>query len=212
MEELRSTEILDKEILEDARKKAERVLAKSEKDAQKILDGVTKRVETTKKEKSEEYDKKFDRFKANLDASLPLEKQRFLVSYEDKAVSEAISSYINSLSNDKQILLIKKLFLRYKNVIKTKKVHVSVSGFEVPEIEKLVNSVLGSGAVLSCKKMTVSDENTLCAECGNTKGAIIETDDCSVVCRAVIGELIVEITDTYSYELTSTLFGGRLPE
>ena len=212
MEELRSTEILDKEILEDARKKAERVLAKSEKDAQKIIDGVSTRVEAIRKEKADVYEKKYTHFREDLEAVLPLKKQRFLVSFEEEAVSKAICSYIDSLKNENQIALVKILLLRYKNVINAKKVHVTVRGFEVPEMEELVNSVLGAGAVLSCKKMTIAEEKALSAELGNTKGAIIKTDDRSIVCRAVIGELINEISDKFSYELASTLFGGRLPE
>ena len=37
MEELRSTEILDKEIQEDARKKADKIVKNSQKEAQKNL-------------------------------------------------------------------------------------------------------------------------------------------------------------------------------
>ncbi|OJF76899.1 MAG: hypothetical protein BKP49_04855 [Treponema sp. CETP13] len=212
MEELRSTEILDREILEDARKKSERVLVKSEKDAQKVLEGVSVRLEAIKKEKNDLYENKIKHFKEELEASLPLKKQRFLVSFEDEAVSKAIYSYIDSLKKEDQIAIVRKLLLRYKNVLNTKKVHVTVSGFEVPEMENLINTVLGAGSVLSCKKMAKADEKALSIELGNTKGAVIETDDRSVECRAVIGELINEISDKYSYELTSTLFGGRLPE
>jgi V/A-type H+-transporting ATPase subunit E len=212
MEELRSTEILDKEILEDARKKAQRVLAKSEKDAQKVLDGVSDRVETALAEKTSVYDKKYNRFREDLESALPLEQKRFLVSFEDTAVTNAISLYIESLTNEKQLFIIEKLISRYKCVLKDKKVHIVVSGFEVAEMKKLSNKVLGAASVLSCKKMAVADEKFLSAEYGNSKGAVLETEDHSIVCRAVIGELLSEISDTYSFELVSTLFGGRLPE
>jgi len=212
MEELRSTEILDKEILEDARKKAQRVLAKSEKDAQKILDDVSNRVEKDFDEKTNLYEKKYNRFREDLEAALPLEKKRFLVSFENTAVTNAITQYIESLTNEKQLSIIEKLISRYKCVLKDKKVHIVVSGFEISEIEKLATEVLGKESILSCTKMHIADEESLYAEYGNSKGAILETEDSSIVCRAIIGELLSEIRDTYSYELASTLFAGRLPE
>ncbi len=57
MEELRSTEILDKEIRSDARKKAERILSKAEVDCQMILAEVDDRVENAKKEISDKDEK-----------------------------------------------------------------------------------------------------------------------------------------------------------
>ena len=58
MEELRSTEILDKEIQEDARRKAERILRKTDVECEKIKNSVSTRIETVTSEKNEEYKKK----------------------------------------------------------------------------------------------------------------------------------------------------------
>ena len=44
MEELRSTEVLDKEIETDARKKAERILAKADSDGKALVADVARRV------------------------------------------------------------------------------------------------------------------------------------------------------------------------
>ena len=51
MEELRSTEILDKEIQEDARKKADKIVKNSQIEAQNILDSVDGRIEVARQEK-----------------------------------------------------------------------------------------------------------------------------------------------------------------
>ena len=51
MEELRSTEILDKEIEADARKKADRIVAKAESEAKSIIAGVDERVKKAVEEK-----------------------------------------------------------------------------------------------------------------------------------------------------------------
>ena len=47
MEELRSTEILEKEIQSDARRKAEKILKNADADCEKILSSVETRFEKT---------------------------------------------------------------------------------------------------------------------------------------------------------------------
>ena len=81
MEELRSTEILDKEIEADARKKAEKILRKTEEESKKILESVSERLEAVKKEKSLFFDEKIKDFENDKLNSFPLEKQRFLVKF-----------------------------------------------------------------------------------------------------------------------------------
>ena len=44
MEELRSTEVLDKEIRSDSVKKAEKILAKADESAKQLIDGVQARI------------------------------------------------------------------------------------------------------------------------------------------------------------------------
>ena len=50
MEELRSTEILDREIQEDARKKAARIIADAEKQAENIRSEVKERIQKAREE------------------------------------------------------------------------------------------------------------------------------------------------------------------
>ena len=51
MEELRSAEILDKEIQDDARKKAEKILRNADSQCDQIMAQVESRLEEAKKEK-----------------------------------------------------------------------------------------------------------------------------------------------------------------
>ena len=113
MEELRSTEILDKEIQEDARKKAERILANADADCKKIINNVSVRIADIQKEKEIFYKEKLAQVIKDSDASVPLEKERFLVSFEGKVVIEAINDYLQQLDLKKQLQLIEKLLNRY---------------------------------------------------------------------------------------------------
>ena len=105
MEELRSTEILDKEIEADARKKAEKLLLNADAECQKLLDGVQERVAGAECEKKQYYAGKIAAFTANLDAALPLEKERFLASFYAEAVGKALNDYLTALGEEEHKLI-----------------------------------------------------------------------------------------------------------
>ena len=94
MQELRSTEILDKEIQSDARRKAEKILKKADLDAQEILNSISSSIEKAKSEKSDFYSKKIQAFEKDQNASVPLEKERFKVSFIQDSMSGNINSYL----------------------------------------------------------------------------------------------------------------------
>ena len=57
MEELRSTDILDREIQSDARKKAENILKKADRQCADILNSVGKTIEDARAAKEDFYSK-----------------------------------------------------------------------------------------------------------------------------------------------------------
>ena len=137
MEELPSTEILDKEIQEDARKKADKIVKNSQKEAQNIIDGVEGRIETAKQEKEKLYAEKLTRFERDTNASLPLEKQRFLVSFEDEQVTNGIKNYLEKLSLEKKSELLKELLKKYKSILENRKVNIFTFIFDKTLSEKM---------------------------------------------------------------------------
>lgn len=212
MEELRSTEILDKEILEDSRKKAERILINSAGECESILAEVSKQIAIIRAEKKNLYDTKVASYKRDTEASLPLEKQRYLVAFEKKAVGKAITAYLVALPKVKKMALLEKLLNRYKEHLAGHKINIYTVGFKSLDIKNLVTATLKNCVVLQCEDMNVSMENELKSEFGTAEGMLIETEDKSRRCRVSIGELTAQMIDMYSYEITSTLFCGRLPE
>lgn len=203
MEELRSTEILDKEIQEDVRRKAGAIIKNAEQDAAAVLAGVEGRIESIRKEKEAAYAQRILDLRRDAEAAVPLKKERFIVSYEDKAVHEAMKNYLSELGTGKKLDLIKNMLVHYKNVLKDRHINALYSGFEKKDVEKLLQSELGKDSVVFCEKAPVTS--------GSFEGFILESDDKAVKCRITIEELIEEILDKNRYELVSTLFGGELP-
>jgi len=203
MEELRSTEILDREIQEDARKKAARMIADAEKEAEDIRSAVKERIQKAREERKSVFAAKEAAFKADAEAAVPLKKERFLAAYEDSAVMDAIREYIAELDSAKKLELIKKLMAKYAPAFKNKKINAVVGGFNIKTMKEALEAEVGKDNLLSCEA----------APKGQTfEGCIIETEDRAVKCRATIDEIVGRIVDTDRYELASTLFGGRLPE
>ena len=213
MEELRSTEILDKEIQEDARKKADKIVKNSQKEAQNIIDGVSGRIETAKQEKEKLYAEKLTRFERDTNASLPLEKQRFLVSFEDEQVTNGIKNYLEKLSLEKKSELLKELLKKYKSILENRKVNIFTVNFDKTLSEKMTKEILSNNSIISCVELSDYEKQILTEENPNfVEGFVLKSEDKAITCRVLLCEIINNIRDKNSFELAQTLFCGRLPQ
>ena len=208
MEELRSTEILDKEIKADARKKAEKILAKADADCKNMLENVDARIENAKKEYLVKTEEKLRFFEKDLAASLPLEKKRFLVSFIQSSINKATDAFLQSLSVEEKLELIMRQIQKYENCLKSKKLVVSYYGFE----EKLLKKAFENKYTIVSFNKTDFNKLIIESDCGITTklGIILEADDKSVRVRTTLSEIICQLQDEYRTELCKTLFDGRL--
>lgn len=202
MEELRSTDILDREILEDARKKVQRILESSIQEVEKIQESTKNRIQKILEEKKLFYTEKLARYEKDLKSSVPFERQRYAINFVMTSVRDAIKTYILDLQIQKKVQLIDRLLQRYAPVFADKKISVQYAGFDEQSVKKILNNYFSVKALIDCTKNDVTD----------FEGVIIESEDKKILCRATIQELIIEITDQYREELAHTLFKGRIPQ
>ena len=206
MEELRSTEILDREIQADARKKAENILKKAEKSCEDILNSVEKTILEAKKAKEDFYNKKLDSFTKNQDSSIPLEKQRIEVSFVQKSIIQNINKYLEALGEEKRMELIINQLENKKSAFDGKKMNAWVYGFDLSKMKKKLSGALGKN-LLSCEatefgRISVEDENI-----EKKEGVILESDDKSCRVRLTLSELIDGLFENHRKELCDALFG-----
>ncbi len=208
MEELRSTEVLDKAIQADARKKAERILAKAASDSEALAASVAERAEQAEQEKIAQYEKKIAAYENDRKASLPLEKERFLVSFIQTAIEGGINDYLESLSEEKRIDLALCRLERYESVIQDKKVNAFVYGFDTDAARRALERRLKKN-LASCVR---TEFNRIVEEedCGikNKEGVILESEDRLIRCRLTLPELFSEVQNQYRAELCDALFGS----
>ncbi len=207
MQELRSSEILDKEILSDAQRKIEHILANANEECEKLLSGVEQRVSDAKKEKESFYEKKLMVQKKNLDASLPLEEQRFKVSFIQDSVIGAVNNYLSSLSEEQRI----KMLIQNQHFNFDKKINAYIYGFNLEAVKKILSKELGSN-LGTCSK-TEFGKIVIEKDIGLSKneGIILEAEDKSLRVHLTLVEKISQILDKNRAELSEALFGaGKL--
>ena len=207
MEELRSTDILDKEIREDSQKKADKILAKAEETARALLNDVDSRISKAEEDARKASEDRLDIFRRNVNASLPLEKHRCLVSYINDSVVDAIKKYFEKADSSKKEQIIEKLLKKAKSVTGDSRVNALACGsLSTGEAEKILKAVYGS-ACTGVSKQKNSDENDVFSY-----GIILSTEDGKITCRLTIEEKINELLSQNREQLALGLFGGRLPE
>lgn len=205
MQELRSTDVLDKEIQAEATKKAEKILKKAKEDSAQIVSSVDKNIENLKKDKEAQNAKRLETYERNQKAAVPLEKARFEVSYVQEKLSEGVNEWLSGMDSQKHLEL---LFKDYKHQ-KGTKVHAYIYGFDFKTAKKFVEKIIGSD-LSSCEE-TIFGKIVVEDTCGltNPEGVILEADDKSLRSCLTMSRVIGNLFDTNRKELAATLFGSE---
>lgn len=211
MEELRSTEVLEKQIMDVAGKKAEKIKLDAEKVCEQILSEVDLRLENAKKEKQVFFDEKISHHKKDLDASLSLEKSRFVVSFVSSSVASAINDYLKQLSAEKRMTAVLSMLKNFTHLTDGKTFDASVYGFDINSTKAQLEKA--GLKITSCTNIAFEKSGEAAIEGIDLhEGIILTLNDKSVKIRLTLEELVSELIDKYRNELAVTLFGGRIPE
>ncbi|MDR3337641.1 MAG: ATPase, partial [Treponema sp.] len=89
MEELQSTEVLDREILEDARRKAQRILKTADEEAAASGKVWEKKTEKALAELKRRHEERLELGRVEIMARLPLDKRRLRLCRIDSLLHEA---------------------------------------------------------------------------------------------------------------------------
>jgi len=146
MEELQSTELLDREILEDARKKAHRIL-KTAEDTIKAKSGEwEQKLSASLVELEEKYTEQGKHTADEIMARLPIDKRRTKAKKIEDLLRSAAETWYGSLSRGRVLDLLKKEL--EKRVATTEKftadggIHVQIHQIERTEAQAVLQAVL----------------------------------------------------------------------
>ncbi|HKL86127.1 MAG TPA: hypothetical protein VJ861_07340 [Treponemataceae bacterium] len=207
MEELRSTEILDREIQDDARRKADKILKASDAECAQLASETAARIEAVTQEKEAEYANLLQTYVRDAEASIPLIKQRRLVSFTDTSVKSALDSWFNDIGENKRLEIYRKLLEKFKPVLVGHTVTASYIGYSEKQIKIFLESVFGSGIVTEFICLTLNSAEVL----GFSDGVYLVSSDKLIVCRATREEIVNDLLSNKRQELAEALLGGSLP-
>ncbi|MDR0376366.1 MAG: V-type ATP synthase subunit E [Spirochaetaceae bacterium] len=108
MEELQSTEVLDREILEDARRKAQRILKAADETAASGTKKWERKTERDIKKARARYTLRLETSRNEIMARLPLDKRRIRLSKIEALLKDAVSSYLAGLPRPKLLAVLDK--------------------------------------------------------------------------------------------------------
>ncbi len=97
MEEIRNAGALEKEIMDDARKRAEKVLRGRERALSDLHDSWTKRTQASLKEMEDAHAANLAAIKLRHEAALPLEKKRAFLTFAEARLREGVHRYFTQL-------------------------------------------------------------------------------------------------------------------
>jgi vacuolar-type H+-ATPase subunit H len=101
MEELQSTEVLDREILEDARKKAFKILKTADDTARANAASWDKKMEESLAELKRRYRKRREKTAAEIMARLPLDKRRIRSEKMEEFLNAATAAWYGGLERSR---------------------------------------------------------------------------------------------------------------
>jgi vacuolar-type H+-ATPase subunit E/Vma4 len=210
MEELQSTDVLDREILEDARKKAYRILKASEEGVKSAAELWNKKTSAAIAESREHYASRFVTMKDEIVARLLLDKRRIRSEKIEFLLKRAMVDYLQSLPRKILLSLLEsELHLRLAELQATDEfpatdVTVRITNLSSTESEAILKKYL--------KPETWTLETTGSATFGEDKFPRLTLDAPSVRINASIDSIGDALLEDKRTELLTALLGDAALE
>ena len=194
MEEIKTSEKLEQEILEDARKKAERILKSAEKSVNEIEGEWKKKEEAFLSASKQEMEERKKRIQQEISATLPLEIKRIELRILNEKFEAFLQKFFEELSEEEFVTLIRPRLSQVGTFFQGKSLFLEYNGLK--KAESLLLSVLPGVRILQVK------------EGEPPRGIRIQSEDGTVQYRITAEELKEEVRQNYRREVFEALFPG----
>jgi vacuolar-type H+-ATPase subunit E/Vma4 len=162
MEELRSTEALDREILEDARKKAQKIIKTADESVKSQAQQWEKKTQETLAEIRNTYAQNTEKAKHEILARFPLDKLRLRSEIAENFLRDAMNDFLENLSRNNLLLIMEQ------------ELEKRLAACGAAELK--VNSAEGRKIILAYQKMEESEVRIML-------GKIVEKPEVKGKCR-----------------------------
>jgi len=194
MEEIKTSEKLEQEILEDARKKAERILKSAEKSILEIEGEWKKKEEAFLSASKQELEERKRRIQREISATLPLESKRMELRILNEKFEDFLQKFFERLSEEEFVSLVRTRLSQVGSFFQGKSLFLTYNGLK--QAEPLVQSALPGARILQVKEGEPS------------RGLRIQSEDGTIQYRITVEELKEEVRQNYRREVFEALFPG----
>ena len=201
MEEIKGTEALEREILDDASKKAERILRKAREDADKLTQSSADSLDSKILEMESQKKEKFSQMEREILSKLPLEKTRLRVQFIDETLKVTVRRFIDSIDDAELGVWCLAEIKKRSRPFMEKQFSASYKGID-PSVVKEMEAFLGV-------PMTPASGQDLSA---SRRGVLIASLDGAMVMRLTEEALEQSLLDEYRGELAAALFPSTAGE
>ena len=197
MEEIRGTEALEREILEDARKRADRIIRKAEENARLLGAQTEQRIKEATAALLSEYQIKKRTAELEMLSRLPLEKARLDILYRDEILRKALKEALASMNPRLFGLWCVKRLVCQVELVRKSPAKVLVHGLD-SETMRDIGALFGQGSDISIEE----------APTMKVRGLIVEPMDASYRISITENDLLEWLLDEKRGELAAALFGS----
>lgn len=200
MEEIVSTESLEREILADARKKAERALRGAEDEIRRVAEEGERKAAQSIAELDSAYAAKVERYRSEALARLPLEKSRIKAAYVDARLREALDAFMSGFPESRVESIVASELARAAAFLDGKKLRVRRRALGPDAVARVIRKALPT-AILDD---SVEDESLPAA------GLVVETTDGVTTMKATLDLVAQILLGERRGELAAALCGEAL--
>lgn len=200
MEEIRSTEALDREILEDARKKADRILKAAEQRLESDKEAWKKKTESDLAELERLHVQRVEKHRQEVMARLPLDKRRARAERSERILNGAMEEYLANLPLEKQLDLLKAELKNRSSYLTPGPVTIAFRALDTETVTRLMKEILPQSP------WTV-DENLLTDDQKMEKLPLLVVNGGAIRITASLSALAQDLLLQYRAELATVLLG-----
>jgi hypothetical protein len=200
MEEIVSADAIQGEILEDARKKAARVLEETEEESARNVAAIEAKAAAVVEEILRTNAAKSARYRMETMARFPLERTRMRTAFVDGRLREAAAAYVAGFSEERVASLSEALLAKGASFLAGKELELGRKGLSERAAREAASRVLSAAASVS-----LTEDSSLPAP-----GLLVRTLDGSVLVRATMDLVEERLLDEKRGELARALCAEAL--
>lgn len=208
MEVLKTSDELEKQILEDARKKASRILESTEKECAQIRLEWEKKLQDDARRMEEDNTRRIAALKQELAATLPLDRMRERLSYIEKTLIGKLKECFEGLTAIETAEVFSVLIRRVASIFSGKRITAYVGGIADSEAIKMLTACIPSAVVIGIRPLAEA------AAMGTgevilpvARGLVLESEDKRILYRGTFNELARLLLEEHRDALVESLIG-----